>query len=355
MAQKRYYEYGSDDDTFTLTNHMVSLVPAGRYHGFDFMATADLNLRLEHGLTGFNRPTQQGTLAGPLGIIKTAQGILIEEDEPVVVQGVAAGDAANPRIDLVICEHTYKAIQGGEQAYYKIIRGTPAVEPQPPDLQNVVTQVKVGELYIPAGATALDSDGVTFSAAPFPMYAGQEYLRSEIKRITIDTLQKINKSGSQNLDNNFDIYTPNSIDTNYPLYPGYRLRANANYVQARRFVTFEQQYSDEIPANDSKYVTRQFPDYYGTFLVTVFAHGRDTQLNRTFLVHLTNNRSMGYIQALSPGADAGQGSVEVLWPYGRSNNNSDSRANYQLNIWWHSGAHAITDYGYCAVNISQGI
>ena len=313
MAQKRYYEFDSDDDTFTLANHMVSLTPAGRYHGFDFTPTPDLTLRLSHEATGFRRATKDKTLTDKLGVLKTPQGILIEESEPVDIAGVAAGDAANPRKDLVICEHQYKPISGGEQALYKIIRGTPAVNPVAPTLQNEATQLAIGTLHVPAGVTALNVEGVTFTQSLFPMYGANAYL--------LERLALLEASVNARLKNSTDSMSGSLTVAG---------AVTGRDVLSERFFRTKNIDYDLVNANTSMTVTVDLGGESGIFLVSATLLGHSTAVHRTCLVNCGFKPNCASVYTLGPGMNQDQGEITFSTYQGRPagqyiGGNSDGR------------------------------
>jgi hypothetical protein len=167
MAQIRHTEYLSDDDSFQFNSFLIGLIPAGLYRGFDFTPTNNLFLSLNHNTTGYQSPKLNGTLSSKTGVIRSKQGVLITEDTPISIQ-VNANSTANPRIDLVVCEHQYQLIAGGVDAEYFIIQGTPSINPAPPILTNPNFQVIIGELYLPANTSVLDATGVIYTRPQLP-------------------------------------------------------------------------------------------------------------------------------------------------------------------------------------------
>jgi hypothetical protein len=112
MAQKRIHDYRGPRSSENLNRHLVSLIPPGVYAGF----------RVDVG--GWISP----------GVLLTAEGVRLEETETVELPSIPMGDALHPRLDLVVCRHEYLATVPAEEAVFEVIPGTPAEDPEPPDL-----------------------------------------------------------------------------------------------------------------------------------------------------------------------------------------------------------------------------
>lgn len=170
MAQTRFYNW--EDDILSLNGNIRDLaaLPPGRYRGYDFVPTPDLNLVLGHTGSGIQFTLLNGTLSVPTGFARSRQGVTVLEDAQLTPLPVNA-TAGLPRIDLVVMEHVYVEITGGQQAVYRVIQGTPGSTPVAPALQNEY-QTEIGRLYLPAACTALDQVGVIYTQADVPDFAG---------------------------------------------------------------------------------------------------------------------------------------------------------------------------------------
>ncbi len=208
MAQKRHIEYLSDDISFQFNEFLVGLIPPGLYRGFDFSPTNNLFLELNHETRGFSYAKKDGTISSKIGVVRSKQGVLITEDEPIILQ-VSANVAANPRIDLVVCEHKYEEIAGGIAAEYFIIEGTPNITPTVPTLTNPNFQVIIGEVYLPANTSVLDAAGVIYTRPQLPEL-GNNNLQEQhnILQQNYDTLQ----GNFNTLQSNFDTLNQTMID-----------------------------------------------------------------------------------------------------------------------------------------------
>lgn len=208
MAQKRHTEYLSDDDSFQFNSFLIGLIPSGLYRGFEFNPTSNLFLELNHTTTGYIYPKKDGTISPKIGVLRSKQGVLITEDAPITLQ-VSANTTANPRIDLVICEHKYEEIAGGLDAEYFVIEGTPNANPVIPTLTNPNFQVVIGQLYLPAGTSVLDANGVIYTRSQLPELGNNNLQEQQnILQQNFNALQQ----NFNTLQSNFDTLNQTMID-----------------------------------------------------------------------------------------------------------------------------------------------
>lgn len=204
MAQTRYIEYLSDDDSFQFSVFQIGIIPFGLYRGFDFVATNDLFLTLNHGTTGYEYPKIDKALTPKLGVIKSKQGVIISEDDIISLQ-VNANATANPRIDLVVCEHKYEITTGGLAAEYFIIQGTPSTTPLLPILTDPKFQVVIGQLYLPANTSVLDKEGVIYTRSQLPELGNNNLQeRYDILEQDFNTLNTTVSNFITNIQNQFN-------------------------------------------------------------------------------------------------------------------------------------------------------
>jgi hypothetical protein len=111
-------------------------------------------------------------LTNPTGVLVTTGGTIIQEDALIPASGsystlavdTNAGNGST-RYDLVICDHSYIETIGGQNAIYSIVKG-PLNNPILPAVPNIKTQIVVGMVAIPAGASTLS--GATWTRASVP-------------------------------------------------------------------------------------------------------------------------------------------------------------------------------------------
>ena len=118
MVQKRIHDYRGPRSSENLNGHLLGIVPPGVYQGFQVRSDGSVSP----------------------GMLITAEGIRIEETEDISVPQPLA-DPANPRIDLVVCQHEYEKTVPATPAVFTTVPGTPAPEPLPPDIPEHATLI----------------------------------------------------------------------------------------------------------------------------------------------------------------------------------------------------------------------
>jgi hypothetical protein len=212
MAQKIYYQFKADDDTFSLNSRTLGIIPPGRYRGYEFAPITGLVLRLVHIDTGYTYPKIDSVLSSPIGVVVSKQGCIITEDTNIELP-IVANNVANPRIDLVVMSHEYKLFVGGVSAEYFVIQGTPSVNPTVPTVTDPLKQVVIGQLYLPAGCNNLTEGGVVWIPSDIPEF-GNDTIKLQVKNLLANftTLQQ-NFTTLQNNFNSFVTLVTNEIAT----------------------------------------------------------------------------------------------------------------------------------------------
>lgn len=172
MAQKRYFNWKDADRSDWVNRQHLAIMGPGVYRGFDakHISSSGLNLILEHNNTGFSEVDMEGVLREKIGVWITTQAVVIQESD-LVTFSVLANTSSAPRIDLIVGEHTYVASEGGVDAGYSVITGTPDPDPQPPTLSSPTTQIIIGYLYWPPSTSNVASNDVIYTRATVPIYA----------------------------------------------------------------------------------------------------------------------------------------------------------------------------------------
>lgn len=171
MAQRRFWNYLDDDLTIDLTRWITGLIPSGLYRGFDWSPAAGMNLILNHETTGYKYVDKDQNETSNLGVVITRQGVIVQDDT-VLSLAIAANSSGNPRIDIIILSHEYEEFEGGSDALYSVIQGTPSSTPVAPAVGDDKKDVIIGYLYVPDGTTSLLDAGVIYTRPDIPMIAG---------------------------------------------------------------------------------------------------------------------------------------------------------------------------------------
>jgi len=111
MAQTRIHDYRGPRSSEDLNEKLVGIMLPGVYRGFHV------------GKDGSVSP----------GVLLTAEGVRIEESEAFEVD-VPASDETHSRLDLVVCVHEYEKTVPAPNAEFQVVQGTPAEEPDPPEI-----------------------------------------------------------------------------------------------------------------------------------------------------------------------------------------------------------------------------
>ncbi len=119
MTQNRSLDYQAEHSTRLLNRKQIGVIPPGVYQGFHIAANG---------------------LIDP-GVLMTADGVRIEETASQLPlwgtgfanQGLPPGDSEHPRWDLIVCHYKWEASIPAPVASYRVIQGTPAASPVPPD------------------------------------------------------------------------------------------------------------------------------------------------------------------------------------------------------------------------------
>ena len=228
--QTRSWEYRSDDKTIDINQWLLGVIEPGVYRGFNFLKTANMVLNLVQNTTGFSAVRKDLSESAPTGLIISKQGVFIREDSPITL-AINPG-SSSPRIDLIVCNHQFIEVAGGQQASYSVIQGTPAANPTAPGLTSPKTQVIIGELYLPAGVTRLDAAGVVFTRRNSPAFANNpfdpsgitsrlDYLSREIIANDIDIANLYQVKADKTYVDGWYIYRGKNGDANSYIEDGY--------------------------------------------------------------------------------------------------------------------------------------
>jgi len=183
--QRRLYNYREDDKTFLLNQHLIGIVDAGRYRGFEYESSVGMSLTLGHTNSGIIQVGQDILPTAPMGLWRTRQGTIITEDAAITLN-LNSNPSGNPRIDLIVGSHHHVESVGGIVATYSVVQGTPAATPVAPALVNANRDVILARVLVPAGAVTILPENVM--AEPIPKYANDQSLA------TLNTIQDFTAS-----------------------------------------------------------------------------------------------------------------------------------------------------------------
>lgn len=155
--QTRFHNYKRGLVSIDENHRLLGIVKPGRYTGFDTMTSiVGLSCQIAHTKTGIVKTNIDLTQTPPTGVFVTPQGVVVNEDEPVPVSFDTNFGNTFSRADLIIYSHTHVTTPGGAAATLSIVKG-PVGEFTLPLVPNPTTQVVVGVMVLPAGATNLST------------------------------------------------------------------------------------------------------------------------------------------------------------------------------------------------------
>lgn len=185
MAQKIFTTFRAAVESFPLGEQNVGLFKPGRYSGFDVMEqslSGGLSIEIKHSGT-INKTQNDGNQAPAYGSILMPTGIIIHDDDTLKFNVQSNTGNLNQRIDWLICENEYQAVEGGTPAFYSIIQGpNDGTEPVIPDPTK---QILIGKLKIEAGSSSYT--GLTYepSIANLPGDLTYQQLTSIINNVVV--------------------------------------------------------------------------------------------------------------------------------------------------------------------------
>lgn len=147
--QKVFVTYRENVESRPIGELHVGFLKPGRYNGFRKLTTVSgLTLSIGH-----DDPQTIKKNSGPyetFGAIVTTNGSIVHESEAIEVTLDTNVGNAETRFDILICEHVYATIVGGQPATYSVIKGP--YDGTVPVLPNPEKQVIVGTFKLTPGA-----------------------------------------------------------------------------------------------------------------------------------------------------------------------------------------------------------
>jgi hypothetical protein len=160
--QKRYWNWKDSDKTLSLNNWLLGILEPGLYRGFDFLPMAGLTLRLNHETTGLVFTQNDGSESPKTGVVLSKQGVVIKESAPIDL--IIEATLTQPRIDIISCTHEYSdEVVGGLTATYRVYSGVADANPVAPIPSDPNNEIILGQLYLPANCSNLNSSGVVYT------------------------------------------------------------------------------------------------------------------------------------------------------------------------------------------------
>jgi hypothetical protein len=175
METKVFTNFRAPVNSYPLGEMNLGIFTPGRYSGFDVLSGASLTIKISHsGIIKKSTPSVGGVISEIIfGTLLMPNGCTIQSE-------LAGGEGhefiidnnlgnANPRYDLVVCEHEYVQISGGVAPIFLIQKG--ANDGLVPALAIPKKQVIVGIIRIDANGNAFGS--LEYTKSPVPLLGDQ--------------------------------------------------------------------------------------------------------------------------------------------------------------------------------------
>lgn len=184
MAQIIYHNFQEDLLSFDFNKAYAGLLHPSRYRGFDNITInpsggGNLTFSIGHSLTGIKHTLADGVSQSNFtGVALTRQGMIVQENAQVISSNLVCITNAgnnNPRTDLIILEHQYNPVIGGQVAIYKVIQGALG-DPTgtPPAIPNNKLQIVIGLITLTPNSTSITP--INYQPSQVPLLGGSDLL-----------------------------------------------------------------------------------------------------------------------------------------------------------------------------------
>lgn len=171
MTTKVFTNFRAPVNSYPLGEMNLGLMRPGRYSGFDVMTGASLSIKIGHsGIIKKSSPSVSGTISETIfGALFMPNGCTIQnETEPgegvdFIIDNNTGN--ANPRHDLLVCEHEYVQVEGGIVPVYLVQKG--ANDGSTPALAIPKKQVIIGIITIAPNGNSFGA--LTYVKSPVPI------------------------------------------------------------------------------------------------------------------------------------------------------------------------------------------
>lgn len=188
-TSKVFTKFKDPVNSFPLGEMNLGLLKPGRYSGFNVLEEEiGLNIRIKHSnaIVKSSVTTDDVITTVNFGSALLPNGSIIHNEEDIDDSGIALivdsnlGNA-NIRYDLVICEHEYVEVAGGQPPLYFIQKGPN--DGSEPELSNPEKQIVLGKIEVAAGGYTFGALTYTPTLVPLPGEMDPEMLVQYISDI----------------------------------------------------------------------------------------------------------------------------------------------------------------------------
>ncbi len=191
MAQKRFFNWKDNVNSFELDEQFNGILQPGRYRGFDNMTDAigiGINVDINHLTTGHSKTIENGSVVNNLGVAMMPNGTIVHET--ATIPDLAIDDnlgVGTTRIDFIIAEHDFTPVIGGTAVTYSILKGP--VGGAPPTIANPDIQIEIGRIVIAANGSTF-GDLISYTPANIPMLSNEavQSFRDKLELLTLDEI-----------------------------------------------------------------------------------------------------------------------------------------------------------------------
>lgn len=145
MSQSRTFDSSAPRNTSLLNRQQSKVAHSGLYSGY--------NVVIDTGTVGAADTIKIINAPDLTSVLVSREGVRIEETgpDPISSLSVVTADVTDPRIDIVVAQHTFST--SNNPATYAVIAGTPAPSPAPPAIP--IDAVVLAEVHVAALAGSI--------------------------------------------------------------------------------------------------------------------------------------------------------------------------------------------------------
>lgn len=150
MSQSTTFEFQANRSTALLNRQLLNVAPSGIHQGFNVVIDSG-TINAADTIKIVNAPELTSVLV-------TREGVRLEETgpDPLISLLVTTADPTDPRIDIVVAQHTFST--SNNPATYAVIAGTPAPSPVPPAVP--LDAVVLAEVHVAALAGSISNNQI---------------------------------------------------------------------------------------------------------------------------------------------------------------------------------------------------
>ncbi len=167
MVQARTLDFNAARSAVNVNKSKLNLLAPGLYSGY--------NVVIDSGTVGAGDTIEINSAPDVTSNLMTVEGVRVEENaDPIATLGIATADGSNPRVDIVVAQHTHD--QNNNPATYAVVTGTPAASPVPP--ATPIDAVVLAEVFVATSAGSITNDNIVRRAKELASLDDEDTSRS---------------------------------------------------------------------------------------------------------------------------------------------------------------------------------